>query len=373
VNGYWYGTYTGSNSGQGQIVVELDDMGDHFHGSAYLYDNNPLMPSTWAEIKTPNKSDRLQFQSRLLPLHPDTSEFIEWQQIAGRYPGMTFPKQAAVTCEWSNQKLKLEWRTDIGTHGAAQLPRSQVNEPSVYEPLAVTSWQEFKDHVTQRQHYRYIYRGQSRTSRLCTPFHRTGRGDLRRFLLQDIQVLHAHLSARTSHFFDLRDPIQNAAFFHLVQHHRYPTPLLDWTYSPFVAAYFAYHPVKNLDIVGTSGNEKVRIFVFDKLQWCLDFPQIANTFTRRQHFSILEPAAIENERMVPQQALSSFTTVDDIEAYIGSQETARGKRYLEIIDLPLRERDQVLRELRVMGITQGSLFPGLDGACEELRERFFGF
>jgi len=39
----------------------------------------------------------------------------------------------------------------------------------------------------------------------------------------------------------------------------------------------------------------------------------------------------------------------------------------------LRERDHVIRELRLMGITQGSLFPGLDGACEELRERFFGF
>jgi hypothetical protein len=192
-------------------------------------------------------------------------------------------------------------------------------------------------------------------------------------MAQDIRVLHAHLSARTSHFFDLRDPIQNAAFFHLVQHHGYPTPLLDWTYSPFVAAYFAYHPVKSLDGVGTSGDRKVRIFVFDKLQWCLDFAQITNMSARWQHFSILEPAAIENERMVPQQALSSFTTVDDIETYIRSKEEISGKLYLEVIDLPLRERDHVIRELRLMGITQGSLFPGLDGACEELRERFFGF
>jgi hypothetical protein len=370
MNGYWYGTYAGSNSGQ--IIVELDDMGDHFHGCAYAYDNTPSLPSTLAVIKTPSKASQLQFQSQLLPLHPDTGEPTGWQQVTSRYPGVNFPKQADITCEWSNQNLKLEWHTDIGTHGTAQLPKSQIGQPSVYEPLPVTTWQEFKDHVTQREHYRYIYRGQTKTLRLCTPFHRTGRGDLRKFLQQDISVLHAHLSARTSHFFDLRDPIQNAAFFHLVQHHGYPTPLLDWTYSPFVAAYFAYHRVKTSDVVGTD-DRKVRIFVFDKVQWCLDFAQVFNTSARWQHFSIVEPLAIENERMVPQQALSSFTTVDDIETYIRSKEKISGKVYLEVIDLPLRERDHVIRELRLMGITQGSLFPGLDGACEELRERFFGF
>jgi hypothetical protein len=30
-----------------------------------------------------------------------------------------------------------------------------------------------------------------------------------------------------------------------------------------------------------------------------------------------------------------------------------------------------MRELALMGITAGALFPGLDGSCEELRERLF--
>jgi hypothetical protein len=41
------------------------------------------------------------------------------------------------------------------------------------------------------------------------------------------------------------------------------------------------------------------------------------------------------------------------------------------IDLPVSERKKVIQELGYMGITAGSLFPGLDGACEELRERNF--
>jgi hypothetical protein len=76
--------------------------------------------------------------------------------------------------------------------------------------------------------------------------------------------------------------------------------------------------------------------------------------------------------MIPQQALSSFTTVDDIETYIVSNETVN-KKYLQVVDLPLSERDNVIRELALMGLTAGWLFPGLDGACEALRERFFEF
>jgi hypothetical protein len=39
----------------------------------------------------------------------------------------------------------------------------------------------------------------------------------------------------------------------------------------------------------------------------------------------------------------------------------------------VRERKRVVRELGYMGITASSLFPGLDGACEELKERNFVF
>jgi hypothetical protein len=76
--------------------------------------------------------------------------------------------------------------------------------------------------------------------------------------------------------------------------------------------------------------------------------------------------------MIPQQAASTVTSVDDIETYIRRRETDTTK-YLEAIDLPVRERKLVMRELSFMGITAGALFPGLDGACEELAERNFGF
>jgi len=80
--------------------------------------------------------------------------------------------------------------------------------------------------------------------------------------------------------------------------------------------------------------------------------------------------AIENERLIPQQSASTVTNLDDIETSIRSKETTE-KSYLTAIDLPVRERKKVVQELSHMGITAGSLFPGLDGACEEMRERNF--
>lgn len=203
-----------------------------------------------------------------------------------------------------------------------------------------------------------------------TSFHRAGRADLQTFINNDIQGLLKHLSARTKHVFNLDVPDENGAFFNLVQHHGYPTPLLDWTYSPFVAAFFAYRNISNSSAANTKPSNCVRIFMFDQAEWINDWEQILMVSTNVLHLSIGEFLAIENERMIPQQAASTVTNIDDVESYIRNKHPNK-KEYLWAIDIPVNERPQVVSELSSMGITAGSLFPGLDGACEELKERNF--
>lgn len=365
MRGQWRGTFDGSNSGE--VIVEFDDHGTHFEGCAYLYEADPSLPATFAFVRTPNRERQSKFQVALATLDPKTEFPVPFEAIAETYKDVEFPSTAEVTSLWDEENLKFEWTSNIGTNGVATLRRSRAAEPSECPILPITDWASFKRHLQSLEHGQLMFRGQSNQWRLRTAFHRTGRADLRRYLLKDIPALHRHLSAITRHPFQLDDPLQNAAFFNLVQHHGFPTPLLDWSYSPYVAAYFAYEGAQR---VQTRENETVRIYLFNKVDWCANFPQIQNTNTRRPHFSILETLGIENNRMIPQQALSSFTNVDDIESYVLSCERD-GFRYLSAIDLPLSERSSVMRELRMMGVTAGSLFPGLDGACKEFRERYF--
>lgn len=368
MKGHWRGPYNGTN--RGEAVLEIDDIGDRFAGCVYAYDADPALPATFAYFETSDKSNVFRFKTPLSFLHPGSHEPIGSNDIIKFYPGIQVPSYADVNGQWAHDNLKIQWVTDIGTNGTIELPTSQASKRSKIRPLSIKSWDDFKRYATGLVPDHYIFRGQSEPWRLRTTFHRTGRADLRRFSMIDIPRLHHHISAMSRHVFDLSNATQNGAFYSLIQHHGYPTPLLDWTYSPFIASYFAFQGVDRKTAQGTTSRKKIRIFVFNKAAWCVDFEQIQSLATRQPHFTILEALPIGNERMIPQQGLSSFTKVDDVESYIQSTEKPE-RSYLQVIDLPIQLRQQVMQELRLMGITSGSLFPGLDGACEEFRERFF--
>jgi hypothetical protein len=175
------------------------------------------------------------------------------------------------------------------------------------------------------------------------------------------------LSAITKHYFDLAVPDQNGAFFNLLQHHGYPTPLLDWSYSPYVSAFFAFRSWN----LGYEGEGYIRIYLFDNEAWQRKYKQIQSLEPPYPHLSVMEFISIDNPRLVPQQAVTTVTNIDDIEAYILDKQEKDGINYIKAIDIPANEREVAMRELRFMGITAGSMFPSIDGVCEELRERNF--
>jgi hypothetical protein len=367
MNGQWIGSYSGTNTGS--LVADLDDLSTHYAGVVFGYDYN-LAPRIFAHVEIPKAKTTFLLRVGLLHRDRGSGRLLTPEDLAQRFPDVRVATHADTAWEVTPNQISLKWRTDIGTNGEGKMVKSQAQSPSLLTPLSdVTTWEQFKKFVLTLEPYRFAFRGHEKSTwRLRTAFHRTGRASLIKFMEQDVPALHWHLSGLTSHYFNLSDPLDYAAFLNLAQHHGYPTPILDWTHSPFVAAYFAF---KDLRTKNAEPNQKVRILILDARAWNADYERAPVLMPGFLHMTMLEPLTTNNPRVLPQQSISSVTNVDDLETYVGEIENRAGKLYLSAIDLHVGERRTVMQDLALMGITAGSLFPGLDGACLQLKERFF--
>jgi hypothetical protein len=352
------------------LVLELDEVGNYYEGLVFAYNAAHDMPAMIGEIRIQKDHANQKVRIPIFPVERGSGAIYTAENLAKRFPTITVPTHANAELKIGLQEIHLSWVTNIGTSGTAQITRSEGGNDSTITPIAsVSSWEDFKRYASQIDPYRFLFRGQENNRwKLRTSFHRTGRASIIKFATQDVTALHRSLSGLTAHRFNLADPLDYAAFLNFVQHHGYPTPLLDWTQSPFIAAYFAY---RNLLHGRYATEQRIRIHVFDGRAWSSDYergPVLSPAFL---HITVLEPLAINNPRVVPQQSISTVTNVDDMESYIHEREIHIGKSYLTAIDLPACDRNAVVRELDLMGINAGSLFPGLDGACGQLRDRFF--
>lgn len=366
MRGQWLGSYSGS--AEGNVMINIDEVDDHFEGVAYIYPSVKTIPASVAYFDTLNKDNVQRTTAYISPVNPRTGfQANNWEEIKELYAeGAVYPSKATVNLKVVGDRLNVDAVSDVGTDFNAILNSTAGNSKSKIQ-CQKKSWEEFKSYISALSKIGYLFRGQQKPWSLCTSFHRRGRYRMSEFTTKDVRQLHQRLSAITTHFFDLNMPEQNGAFFNLLQHHGYPTPLLDWSHSPYVAAFFAFRDWP----IGYNGDEFVRIYMFNNKEWQKRYPQIQNLDPPFPHLSVMEFIAIDNPRVVPQQSVTTVTNLHDIEAYIIEKEKETGKQLLNAIDLPANEREIAMRDLRVMGITAGSMFPSIDGVCEEMRERNF--
>ena len=217
-----------------------------------------------------------------------------------------------------------------------------------------------------------IYRGQRAASwGLVSSLHRTALvrtiPQLKGYADYMLPLVHEAIESWIGRSWNLQSELGLAEFLAFLQHNGFPTPLLDWTQSPYIAAYFAFEGVNHF----RPQNEDVAIFAFNQRAWTAAFKQIHDFADFSPHVSILRPRQIGNHKLAMQQGCFTVTNVLNIEEHIRLNERENMK-FLTKYELDVRERPRVIRELSLMGISAIQLMPSVEAVCKKAVEDLIG-
>ena len=217
-----------------------------------------------------------------------------------------------------------------------------------------------------------IYRGQRLASwGLVSSLHRTALvrsiPELKGYADYMLPQVHDALEAWVGRSWDLKNALGLAEFLAFLQHNGFPTPLLDWTESPYIAAYFAFEAVNHFK----PQSEDVAVFAFNQRLWEATFKQVRDFADFTPHVSILRPRQVGNHKLAMQQGCFTVTNVIDVEEHIRLNEN-KDRTFLRKYEFDIRERPRVIRELSLMGISAIQLMPSVEAVCKKALEDLIG-
>lgn len=269
----------------------------------------------------------------------------------------------------SGRGFKGAWAGPGGSGAIKFRPKRNRQPPPVHQCL---SWSDFKEWVSisRSMHDLVCYRGHGDSRfKLATSFHRNGKQRLDRFIYGDLTSFHDQAQTFLNRPINLQDGNDYSTLLALAQHHGLPTPLLDATRSPYIAAFFAFSDfLDNLDHRKPRPTH-VRIYGFSRYFLDLHTPASVALHFPMPYISRLRVSGIHNPRLSAQQGEFLVTNIVEIEQTIHELEENRGQIFMVAADIPTSFAIEALEDLSFMGLTPATMFPGLDGICRMLKHQ----
>jgi hypothetical protein len=236
------------------------------------------------------------------------------------------------------------------------------------------SWDQFKAQASAdlSADGAFIYRGQRDSAwPLVSTLHRTtivrSFADMKSYADLVLPRVHEAIESWTGKRWDLSNNLALAEYLAFLQHNGFPTPLLDWTYSPYIGAYFAFESVNHF----APQNQTVAIYSFNANAWSQCYKQHYDFADFTPHVSVLRPRTIGNHKLTLQQGCFTWSNIRDIGAHILLNET-EGRTFLKKYELAVTERPRIMKELSLMGISAIQLTPCVESVCKKALEDFIG-
>ncbi len=164
------------------------------------------------------------------------------------------------------------------------------------------SWEEYKLIISEhiRDGLKLVYHGQSDSSwKLQTTLHRTklftSLDALSGYFDRALPIVQESVESWDGIKRNLKNESEMAEFVAFLQHNGYPTPLLDWTESPYIAAYFAFSDIDPFNV----NNDFVSIYSFNEIKWLKDYEQIHDYNSKKKHVTSLRPSIRGNHKGNP--------------------------------------------------------------------------
>ncbi|HTM49076.1 MAG TPA: FRG domain-containing protein [Bryobacteraceae bacterium] len=241
-----------------------------------------------------------------------------------------------------------------------------------YPVVRVNSWEEFLKQITKAPYSNWAFRGErderwplySSLSRYLQSFH----VDPGAWQEQEGRIV--RIFKRKAHVFldNPPEPDDDFQWLALMQHHGAPTRLLDFSWSPYVAAFFAMERAIEDSVVWALNPARVesgRAPHPTKMD-----PRIPNHFALHflkghHRFIWLGEPHTMNRRLIAQSGTFAVPGVLDmpIEEILKDKDP---ENILAKFVISQRVREVGMRELYRMNITYATLFPDLDGLAKSM-------